>query len=117
MLFETPMHANHELLTTVLRNRFGLGGGYIGSDADNVFQLSAVPGGYGVATDAADATQLWLSSGGDQAMPNACGGYDPPGGAPMADSNNSICNAAKLVNESRLAQHVLDRATSNVIRK
>lgn len=111
------MHANSKLLTGVLRNRFGLGRGFIGSDADNVFQLSTFTGGYGVAIDAADATQLWLSSGGDQAMPNACGGYDPPGGAPMADGNDTMCNAARLVNASRLSQHVLDRATSNVLRK
>jgi hypothetical protein len=82
-----------------------------------VFQLSQGEGGYGVATDAADATQLWLNSGGDQAMPNSCGGYDPPGGAPMAGGNDTACNAARLVNHSRLSQAVLDRATSNVLRE
>ena len=93
MVLGVPMHANKKLLTDVLRNRFGLGDGYIGSDADNVYQLSGGPDGYGIASDAADATQLWLSSGGDQAMPNACGGFDPPGGAPMAGSTSSACTA------------------------
>ena len=93
MVRGVPMHANKKLLTDVLRNRFGLGDGYIGSDADNVYQLSGGPDGYGIASDAADATQLWLSSGGDQAMPNACGGFDPPGGAPMAGSTSSACAA------------------------
>ena len=66
-----PMHANKALLSDVLRDRFGLGdGGYIGSDADNVYQLSEVAsgvggGGYGIATGAADATQLWMNAGGE----------------------------------------------------
>eukprot|EP01043_Picozoa_sp_COSAG02_P028477 COSAG02_NODE_1727_length_11182_cov_40.189209_5_plen_102_part_00 len=64
-----PMHANKLLLTDVLRDRFGLGGGgYIGSDADNVYQLSHMSspgaGGYGIAAGAADATQLWMNAGG-----------------------------------------------------
>lgn len=65
-----PMHANKRLLTDVLRDRFGLGdGGYIGSDADNVYQLSEVSsvgggGGYGIATGPADATSLWMNAGG-----------------------------------------------------
>jgi len=50
-------------------------------------------------------------------MPNACGGYDPPGGAPMAGSNNTACNAAHLVNHSLLPQAVLDRACGNVLRQ
>ena len=66
-----PMHANKALLSDVLRDRFGLGdGGYIGSDADNVYQLSEVAsdaggGGYGIATGPADATQLWMNAGGE----------------------------------------------------
>ena len=73
-----PMHANKALLSDVLRDRFGLGdGGYIGSDADNVYQLSEVAsgggsGGYGIATGAADATQLWMSAGGELCLYRTC---------------------------------------------
>lgn len=116
MLDGVPMHGNHKLLTGVLRHRFGLGdGGYIGSDAGNVFQLSGgsggsgcvnCGGGYGVAANASDATALWLSSGGDQAMRDACQG--------LAGSNGSECDAATLVSASRLDQSVLDRAAGEV---
>ena len=43
------------MLTDVLRNRFGLSNGYIGSDSGNVY-ANAV---YGVAADAADAAVMW----------------------------------------------------------
>jgi beta-glucosidase-like glycosyl hydrolase len=65
MVESMPMHGNKKFLTDELRFRFGLGaGGYIGSDEGNVYWNVA----YGAATDAADASSLWLSSGGDQAM-------------------------------------------------
>ena len=82
MIDGVPMHGNHKLLTGVLRNRFGLQRGYIGSDEGNVFSLSQAF--YGVATDAADSSVLWLESGGDQAMLDMC-----PGGAGGAPSTNA----------------------------
>ena len=111
MIDGVPMHGNHKLLTGVLRNRFGLQRGYIGSDEGNVFSLSQAF--YGVATDAADSSVLWLESGGDQAMLDMC-----PGGAGGAPSTNatSPCNAATLVSESKLDQAVLDRAVGNILR-
>lgn len=112
MIEAMPLHGNKKYLTDVLRHRFGLGeGGYIGSDEGNVYGLAQ--GGFGVATDAADASVLWLTSGGDQAMLDMCMG------APNAHRSGiptSPCNAARLVNESLLAQSVLDRAAGNILR-
>ena len=105
----TPMHGNKHMLTDVLRNRFGLSNGYIGSDSGNVY-ANAV---YGVAADAADASVLWLTSGGDQAMLDMCLGA--PNATWSADAD-SPCNTARLVNMSLLAQSVLDRAVANVLR-
>lgn len=70
-------------------------------------------GYYGVATDAADASVLWLTSGGDQAMLDMCmaAPNTTRSGNPTSD-----CNAARLVNESLLEQAVLDRAAGNILR-
>ena len=54
------MHAHKKLLTDMLRNRFGLGDGYIGSDSGDVERLA---GGYGIANDSGDASALFMESG------------------------------------------------------
>ena len=45
MINWVPCHANKKMLTDTLRDRFGLDGGYIGSDNENVEFLAhgAVP--------------------------------------------------------------------------
>ena len=114
MIDGVPLHGNRKMLTDVLRHRFGLGdGGYIGSDEGNVWQLSSAY--YGVATDAADAASLWLEAGGDQAMLDMCFGAPGPDGQSRSGPG-SACNAARLVNVSKLSQSALDRAAGNVLR-
>ena len=60
-----PMHANKRLVTETLRNRFGLLGGYTGSDMGNVMQLSR---NYGFAKDGPTAVKLAMEAGLDQNM-------------------------------------------------
>lgn len=88
-----PMHGNAKMLKGVLRGRFGLGNGYIGSDNGNVKQLTE----YGFTSDGDDATTVYMEAGGDQAMP----------GMPS--------NPAGLINGT-LAATDLDRAAANVLR-
>ena len=96
MLQSEPMHASHYWLTDVLRYRFGLGSGYIGSDNGNVRDLYSK---YGVAASMSDAASLWLESGGDQAMPALPNG-----------------NISALVAAGILPKSTLDRAAANVLR-
>ena len=96
MLQSEPLHASHHWLTDVLRHRFGLGGGYIGSDNGNVGDLYSK---YGVAASAADASALWLESGGDQAM----------SGLPEN-------NVSALLEAGLLSKAALDRAAGNILR-
>ncbi len=112
-LFGQPMHGNRDMISGMLRQRFGLGdGGYVGSDATNVPGLVD----YGVAADAADAAALWLTAGGDQAMLDLCPGMASPNGSAPSTPSESPCNAARLVETGALPQVVLDRAAGNVLR-
>ena len=58
-----PMHANHSLLTSVLKDEFGLGGVIVG-DAEGVAELVD----HGVARDGADAVRLAIAAGLDVEM-------------------------------------------------
>jgi beta-glucosidase len=95
----TPMHANGPLLTGVLRNRFGLAEGYIGSDNTNVEGLADYFVGY--ASNESDAAAMSVSAGVDQDMPGAA----------------FLTKLAPLVSSGALPQSVVDRAAANVLRK
>jgi beta-glucosidase len=99
MLQSEPMHGSHHWLTTVLRNRFGLGGGYIGSDSGNVKDLHDK---YGVARSDDDAVGLWVDSGGDQAMDRLL--------------ESPSLNMSSLIEQGLVSRTSLDRAASNVLR-
>ena len=60
-----PMHGSKRLVTDTLRNRFGLLGGYTGSDMGNVMQLAR---NYGFAKDGPTAVRLAMEAGLDQNM-------------------------------------------------
>ena len=92
-----PMHANTRLVTDVLRNRFGLRNGYIGSDNGNVEQLATA---YQI-TDSDGAVSVAMSAGVDQEM--------PPSG--------SFCSkSARLAATGALSNLTLDRAVGNILR-
>ena len=99
MLQSEPLHGSRHWLTDVLRNRFGLGGGYIGSDNGNVRDLEVK---YGVADSDDDAVGLWLHSGGDQAMDHLLESKD--------------LNVTALIERGRLLRSSLDRAVANILR-
>jgi beta-glucosidase-like glycosyl hydrolase len=101
MMQSEPLHASHHWLTDVLRNRLGLGGGYIGSDNGNVGDLYTK---YGVASSNADAAGLWLESGGDQAM------------ASLPTDDHKPANVSALIADGLLSRSALDRAAGNVLR-
>ena len=69
MIDWVPAHANRRMLTDTLRNRFGLRGGFIGSDNTNVEGLA----GYfrGFASNSTDAAVIAMHAGVDQDMPGA----------------------------------------------
>ena len=92
-----PMHANKRLVTGVLRNRFGLLGGYIGSDMGNVMQLQR---NYGFASTGGVATTLAMEAGLDQNM-----------GGEFATQTKPLVLAGTLHNAT------LDRAVGNILRK
>ena len=99
MLLSEPMHGSKHFLTDVLRHRFGLGGGYIGSDSGNVKDLLDK---YGVASSAEDAVGLWLNSGGDQAMDQLL--------------ESKLLNVTTLIERGLLSRAALDRAAGNILR-
>eukprot|EP01060_Flectonema_neradi_P000152 TRINITY_DN1010_c0_g1_i1.p1 TRINITY_DN1010_c0_g1~~TRINITY_DN1010_c0_g1_i1.p1 ORF type:complete len:823 (+),score=148.97 TRINITY_DN1010_c0_g1_i1:44-2470(+) len=93
-----PCHANKKMLTDTLRNRFGLKGGYIGSDNTNIEGLRNYFIGF--ASSLEDAAQLAMNAGLDQ---------DMPGGV--------FLDSANLVKQGFISNATLDRAVSNVLRK
>ncbi len=93
-----PCHANRRMLTETLRNRFGLGDGYIGSDCGNV---EALMNSYtGFSFDTLDAAVQAAEAGVDQ---------DMPGG--------SFENLDRAVDSGLLSNATFDRAVANVLRK
>ena len=91
------MHASHRLVTETLRNRFGLLGGYTGSDMGNVMQLTR---NYGFASDGPTAVKLAMDAGLDQ---NMGGQY--------------VTYTKGLVQSGNLSNATLDRAVGNILRK
>lgn len=59
------MHANKRLVTEMLRNRFGMLGGYVGSDMENVKQLTT---NYQFAKTDETGVKLAMEAGLDQDM-------------------------------------------------
>jgi len=93
-----PCHANKRMLTDVLRNRFGMRDGYIGSDCGNV---EALFGSYtGFAESNTDAAVLAMEAGMDIDM---CG--------PTFEALDEAVLAGTIANAT------LDRAVANVLRK
>ena len=93
-----PCHANKRMLTETLRNRFGLGDGYIGSDCGNV---EALMNSYtGFSFDSMDAAVQAAEAGVDQ---------DMPGG--------TFENLDGAVASGLLSNATFDRAVANVLRK
>jgi beta-glucosidase len=92
-----PMHASKTLVTDTLRNRFGLLGGYTGSDMGNIMQLAR---NYGFAKDGPTAVRLAMEAGLDQNM-----------GGQYVTYTKGIVESGELSNET------LDRAVSNILRK
>lgn len=101
MALWTPMHANKRLVTDVLRNRFGLLGGYIGSDMGNVNQLGT--GTYAMAHDGSEAVKLAMEAGLDQNM----------GGQYVTFAKGLVYGTA----DESMANATLDRAVGNILRK
>jgi beta-glucosidase len=92
-----PMHGNKKLVTDTLRNRFGLLGGYTGSDMGNVMQLAR---NYGFAKDGPTAVRLAMEAGLDQ---NMGGQY--------------VTYTKAVVESGELSNATLDRAVGNILRK
>jgi beta-glucosidase len=99
MINYIPCHANKHMLTDVLRDRFGLDGGYIGSDNENVEFLA---NGYqGFASNVSDAAAISIAAGVDQDMPGA----------------SFLAITADDLTSGRVDKLALDRAVANVLRK
>lgn len=98
MIDWTPVHASRRMLTDILRNRFGLGSGYIGSDNTNVEGLAKYFVGF--TGNESDAAVVAMSAGIDQDMPGA-----------------SFMSADQLVTAGKLDEKVLNRAVSNILTK
>eukprot|EP01052_Picozoa_sp_SAG31_P031714 SAG31_NODE_3391_length_4326_cov_6.489236_3_plen_593_part_00 len=93
-----PCHANKRMLTETLRNRFGLGDGYIGSDCGNV---EALMNSYtGFSHDSMDAAVQAAEAGVDQ---------DMPGG--------SFEHLDQAVRFGLISNSSFNRAVANVLRK
>lgn len=93
-----PCHANKRMLTDTLRNRFGLGDGYIGSDCGNVEALMNSFTGF--SFDGMDGAVQAAEAGVDQ---------DMPGGL--------FLNLDQAVSSGTLSNATFDRAVANVLRK
>eukprot|EP00966_Prymnesium_polylepis_P220658 5103867-Prymnesium_polylepis.1 len=90
-----PMHANQPLLTGVLRERFGFGNGYVGSDNTNVEGLRDY---FYFAANESDAAVMALTAGVDQ---------DMPGGAFLA--------LAPAIKAGAVPMAAVDRAVANIL--
>jgi beta-glucosidase-like glycosyl hydrolase len=98
-----PMHANQPLLTGVLRERFGFGNGYVGSDNTNVEGLRDY---FYFAANESDAAVMALTAGVDQDMPGgaflALAPAIKAGAVPMAAVDRAVANILTMKFASRL---------------
>lgn len=99
-----PMHANHYLLTDVLRKEYNWAAGLIGSDCADIVRLYARGGpwseltGFHIAADMNSAVLKSLNSGLDYSL--------------CDDIRENVIN---LTNSKQLNTSVLDRAVSNML--
>lgn len=98
MIDWVPCHANKLMLTDVLRRRFGLDGGYVGSDDGNVEALHQYYIGF--ADNETHAATIAVGAGVDQDMPGS-----------------AFLGLAAQVRTGVVPKADLDRAAGNVLRK